>query len=541
MDGLSIIANVATVLGIADVAIRASTSLIDLLNTITEAPKKVERLRDEIRDLANTIVRIRTLVDQSHSSTISSQSLDDFRQALNGCQSTLSQLQGALGQLLAGSRGTVLGRAKWRTNYLLSNQKIEDTCRELEGRKATLLLLFAIIGRDDAVAVHNQLSDMRVESQASQNSLKNALQDETTIIRRDLTAMRLESQSSQGRIQDTVQHEALGINQTLNILCRGQITFESHMEARLGQILDAVAAPKLSGMTIDSDIHDLVVNRGLDPELQLLPSLRAFRDFISRSSLHGPLWRLIVGQLERVRESAFVLCAASANQRASLATDIGQPIEAGNSTGSTSRATSFKLCQLARAPESGIFWSVRKAVQWQHHHIGSKTNGFMLVLESLHRKTQQGTEHTIFMKSSPTIRTRGQKFGISILFQVFHSQLGVDSVLRNIRPYNLQPSTSDVFAHAKQGNILEMDVLFRNGKASVIDHDEEGYALLVVRDPSACPRKPLVLAPALWQIYANTKLTVNTVCCCLQPARALSVSFAKRGRSKRDVFRAWVC
>ena len=482
MDGLSIIANVAAVLGIADVAIRASTSLIDLLNTITEAPKKVERLRDEIRDLANTIVRIRTLVDQSHSSTISNQSLDDFRQALNGCQSTLSQLQGALGQLLAGSRGTVLGRAKWRTNYLLSNQKIKDTCRELEGRKATLLLLFAIMGRDDAAAVHNQLSDMRLESQASQNSLKNALQDKTTIIRRELSAMRLESQSSQRRIQDAVQHEALGINQTLNILCRGQITFESHMDARLGQILDAVAAPKLSGMTIDSDIHDLVVNRGLDPELQLLPSLRAFRDFISRSSLHGPLWRLIVGQLERVRESAFVLCAASANQRASLATDIG-PAEARNTTGSTNRATSFKVCQLAGAPESGIVWSVRKAVQWQHHRIGSKIDGFMLVLESLHRKTQQGTEHTIFMSSTPTIGTRGQKFGISILFQVFHSQLGVDSVLRNIRPYNFQPSTSDVFPHAKQGNILEMDVLFRNGKASVIDHDEEGYALLVVRDP----------------------------------------------------------
>jgi len=487
MDGLSVIAVVAAVVGVADVAIRTSTSLIDLLSTIKEAPNRVEKLRNEIRDLGNTIVRIRTLVAESRGSTLNTQFLDDLRQALDGCQATLSQLQLALGQFLAGSRGSILVRAKWHASYPLSDQKIRGAYREVEGRKTTLLLLFAIMGSDDAVAMRSQLSEMRLDSETRHSSLQNVLENETAIIHRELSSMRLESQSNQGRIQDTVQRGALAINQTLTILYRRQFRFESHTKARLGRILDAVAAPKLSGITIESDIYDLVVNRGLDPELRLLPSLRALRDLISGSSLRGPLWRLLFEQLERLRESAFVLCAASADQRASLLHDA-EPREGEDAAGSTkvpNRATSTQICHFIRASESGIVWSsTRKKEQWQHHRIRSKTGPFVLVLDLLHRNTQQGTEHTVFMKCAPTLEPGEMKFGISILFQVSHSRLRVDSVLRNIRPYSSSPSTSDVFTYAKQGNIPELDTLFRNGKTSVMDHDEEGYGLLVVRNPS---------------------------------------------------------
>lgn len=152
MEGLSIAANVLAVVGVADIAIKGTTSLINLVGTITAAPKKVESLRSEIRDLGNTIVRVRTFASKFQSLPAAAQdsrSLEDLELALKGCQGTLCRLRISLEELRVEPIGNLFGQLRWRTGYMLSDTKIRDMCQELKRRKTTLITLLAITGMFD--------------------------------------------------------------------------------------------------------------------------------------------------------------------------------------------------------------------------------------------------------------------------------------------------------------------------------------------------------------------------------------------------------
>jgi hypothetical protein len=154
MEGLSIAANVLAVVGAADIAIRGTTSLINLVGAIKTAPKQVESLRSEVRDLGNTIVRVRTFVSKFQSSPASAQdsrSLEDLELALKGCQGTLCRLRRSLEELRVEPIGNLFGQLRWRTGYVLSDTKIRDMCQELERRKTTLIALLAITGKSDCL------------------------------------------------------------------------------------------------------------------------------------------------------------------------------------------------------------------------------------------------------------------------------------------------------------------------------------------------------------------------------------------------------
>lgn len=151
MAGLSIAANVLAVVGAADIAIKGTTSLINLAGTITAAPKKIESLRSEIRDLGNTIIRVRTFVSKFQSLPASAQdsrSLEDLELALKGCQGTLCRLRISLEELSVEPKN-LLGQVIWRAGYMLNDTKFRDMCQELERRKTTLVALLAITGRFD--------------------------------------------------------------------------------------------------------------------------------------------------------------------------------------------------------------------------------------------------------------------------------------------------------------------------------------------------------------------------------------------------------
>jgi len=128
MDGLSIAANAFAVVGVADVAIKGIATLMDLVGTFKEAPKKVERLQNEIKDLGNTIFRVRTFLTDFASSPASIQdnrSLDSFEPALQGCQQTLERLREILERLHVAPAGNFLEQLGRRSGYILSDEKIK--------------------------------------------------------------------------------------------------------------------------------------------------------------------------------------------------------------------------------------------------------------------------------------------------------------------------------------------------------------------------------------------------------------------------------
>lgn len=132
--------SIADIIRTADMAIKSTTSLINLIGAIKNSPKKIATLRTEVIGLGNAIVRVRTVLANS---TPSSHSIDGFEQVLTGCQETLCRVSSELNQLSAASSrgGVIVTRVQSRANYNLSDQRIMDICNEVEGRKSTLLVL----------------------------------------------------------------------------------------------------------------------------------------------------------------------------------------------------------------------------------------------------------------------------------------------------------------------------------------------------------------------------------------------------------------
>lgn len=298
-------------------------------------------------------------------------------------------------------------------------------------------------------------------------------------IRNQLSAMQLESQSSRDRIQDTVHREVHGITQTLSMMRQNQVNFESRMEVNIRQVMCAVTTPKSTAFSVESDIRDLVAIGGFDPEITLMPPLRALRDLVPNSAINYLFGRLIIGEIDKLLASTYVLCAESAKRRADSVCDV--PVfteESIRPSGShNTRGFSTQSRYDFRPVAMDLIQSVQSIGQ---NWINDRTNTGKLFLAATHRRTRRGVTQFVFLKYTPKVKPRQQGYGISLLFEVYRSIPGVDSVLRNIRPFNVQPSTADVFSHARTGNIPKIDELFKNGDASVIVHDEEGYGLLVV-------------------------------------------------------------
>ncbi len=295
-------------------------------------------------------------------------------------------------------------------------------------------------------------------------------------IRNQLSEMRLESQSSQGSIQDTVHREAQGLNQTLSVMRRDQAGFESRLEMRLRQMTRAIAAPQFPVFAVEADVQDLVVMGNFDPEIMLAPPLRALRDFAGNSGPTSLACQLIVGEIETLLASTYGLCAGLAKSRADRVYDVSASTTQ-HAGSHDARIFSTQSHRCVKALEMENAQSV-KNTGWTLVKV--RNDAAKLVLGSTHRWTRHGTRQAIFLQCIPRTTSGQQGYGISFLFEVYQSLPGVDSILRNIRPYIVRPSEADIFTYAREGDIPAIDALFRNGKASVIDHDEEGFGLLVV-------------------------------------------------------------
>jgi hypothetical protein len=155
------------------------------------------------------------------------------------------------------------------------------------------------------------------------------------------------------------------------------------------------------------------------------------------------------------------------------------------------RAQSTQFCRTIQATEINTVARLKQQCErlggmWEVIHTRTGT----LELRSSSRRTLQGSSRVISLKYLPKTTSKKKQYGVSIFLQLQQYPSAVDSVLRNIRPYTVQSSSASVFQYIKEGNVSELDKCFSSGQASIIDHDEQGWGLLVV---SIVPLSPSVL------------------------------------------------
>ncbi len=130
MDGLSAAASVAGVLSLAIQLAQSAHSLIDFLNTFTDAPNEVVRLRDLLRLVHVASVGVRNAVEcqrRLYSDVLPGTA--DIYEALAVCQGKLVAIRGRLDRVEHVERGRTLVSRSW-ARFRLALEK--DYILELE-------------------------------------------------------------------------------------------------------------------------------------------------------------------------------------------------------------------------------------------------------------------------------------------------------------------------------------------------------------------------------------------------------------------------
>ena len=243
------------------------------------------------------------------------------------------------------------------------------------------------------------------------------------------------------------------------------------------------SSPSHASLSIDLDVRDLVIVGGFDPETALVPPLCALRDLFDHEVLYGPLWQFLTGEIE-------ALLASSAESARSHANDTYYVLRAARHGAQhivprSSRVLSAQFRRLVKAAESDTVLQLSQISRQRWHTFTTNTGTLKLALEC---RSTFGGGKTVYLQYVPKIRSGRKGYGISILLEIRQSPSAIGSILRNIRPYTVQPSSASVFTYIKDGNISELGKAFAGGQASVIDHDEEGWGLLVVSIAVSFPR-----------------------------------------------------
>ncbi len=143
MDGLSAAASVAGVLSLAIQLAQSASSLIDFLNTFTDAPNEVIRLRDLLRLIHAASVGVRNAVEYQrnlHGDVVPSAA--NIFEALTVCQDRVVAIRGRLDRIENVEHGRTLVSRSW-ARFRLAVKK--DYILELERQLSQALSVLNVL------------------------------------------------------------------------------------------------------------------------------------------------------------------------------------------------------------------------------------------------------------------------------------------------------------------------------------------------------------------------------------------------------------
>ena len=149
-EPLSLVANVAGVVGLADVVCRLSRELYTFFTALKDASHDVQNMLQELEQLEAIILNIQNNAREYRNSLFATDDgldLSGVSRALQGCQDEFTQLQAMVEKSgLNKVSGTAKGLAN-KVSWVLEEKKISKSCQRLERLKLLLTAALTTSGR----------------------------------------------------------------------------------------------------------------------------------------------------------------------------------------------------------------------------------------------------------------------------------------------------------------------------------------------------------------------------------------------------------
>lgn len=172
MDPLS---GIASVLSVADVAVRSCERLRDLISDLRDAPQSVQRLRGTIQNTESILRSVWLFLSEFNSSTLATVYHEVLPEAversLEGIRDDLNLLQ----KILAPDDSS--GDMWKRIGHVRRKKAAEEIARRLNSQQSTLSLALQSAAERRGIKLHGHVLDQRKEILGVQEKLTNALLD----------------------------------------------------------------------------------------------------------------------------------------------------------------------------------------------------------------------------------------------------------------------------------------------------------------------------------------------------------------------------
>lgn len=145
---LSVAANAFAVVGLADVAFRYGRELVELVVKLKQTDQDVDNLLVELRILASLLARVRILVEDSRTSSVTQQNQGawiELELIIKGCQNEFSLLQEILAVAQAPVAGW-LGQSRRKANWVLKDSRLTQSFERLQRHETQLVTTLSVLG-----------------------------------------------------------------------------------------------------------------------------------------------------------------------------------------------------------------------------------------------------------------------------------------------------------------------------------------------------------------------------------------------------------
>jgi STAND-like protein len=139
---------ISATIGIADVCIRLSKELIDVVSRFQGAPEKIQKLQRRIGELTGIFDQIHTL-GQHYNSLPSSPSTVGSFQHIHRTIASCKENLGTFERLLAkshGVSGSMIAKTRMRIKFALNDRECSRIIEQIEADKTALLTAMSAIG-----------------------------------------------------------------------------------------------------------------------------------------------------------------------------------------------------------------------------------------------------------------------------------------------------------------------------------------------------------------------------------------------------------
>ena len=194
-DPISVAANAAALVGLADLALKASKELYNFFNDLRDAPTEIKHLETELEEVSRLLSDIRIFSLDFRSSPFASKDgrgLESLLSALKSCEQDITSMRESL-QPIENHRNsrTKIKSVASRVQWVFMKDKIERFQQQLGRHKITLLTSLSLRGRwneislrDCAEVAPQEFADLRVLATEHYQGLNGSLNETKTQLAR---------------------------------------------------------------------------------------------------------------------------------------------------------------------------------------------------------------------------------------------------------------------------------------------------------------------------------------------------------------------